>query len=166
MKKEKRNIIVGIDPGTTTAYAVLDTNGSILSKKSAKGLNLDSILRETAFYGIPLLVGTDRRKCPGMVAKYAAKTGAIKVVPAYDLPETEKNAMTRGIETENAHDKDAIASAIVAYRQYEPLLRRIERFLSNAGKSEFAEHVKSIVLQKKISIDKALKLAEPLVSTN
>lgn len=164
MTVEKRNLIVGIDPGTTTAYAILDTSGILLVTTSAKELKLDRIIRETALYGIPLLVGTDRRKCPSMVAKYAAKTGAIKVVPSYDLPETEKNSITRGINTENAHEKDAIASAIVAYRHYEPLLRRIERFLNEAGKMEFAEQVKSIVLQKKISMDKALKLAEPLIS--
>ena len=152
----KRQLIIGLDPGTTTAYAILDTKGRLIEVRSAKELNLNTIIRETTEKGTPLLVGTDRRKCPGMVSKYAAKTGAVKVIPGYDVPETEKNAITRSIPTRNAHQKDAVAAAFVAYRQYEPLLNRIDRFLSREGKQEAAEQVKSIVVQKRISMKKAL----------
>ncbi len=154
----KKQLIIGIDPGTTTAYAILDTYGRLIAVDSSKDMTLDRVLRETTSLGLPLLVGTDRKKCPGMVIKYAARTGAIKAVPLYDMTEVEKNAMTKGMPTTNAHQKDAIAAAFVAYRQYEPLLSRIDKFLAEEGKTEVAEQVKNIVLHKKISMKKALAI--------
>jgi len=155
-----RQLIIGIDPGTTTAYAILSIDGRVISVKSSKQLKLDTIVRETHQNGIPLIVGTDRRKCPGMVSKFAAKTGAAKAVPDYDISGIEKNLMTKGIETENAHQKDALASALVAYRQYKPLLKRVDKTLAKEGKSELSEEVKRIVITKKISIKKAVNIIE------
>ncbi len=156
MTKEKRNLIVGIDPGTTTAYAILGMDGRKIAVKSSKGLNLDMIIREVIQKGMPLIVGTDRRKCPQMVSKFSAKTGAAKAVPGYDMPETEKNAMTRGMGATNAHEKDALAAALSAYRQYEPLLKRVKKVLSRENKTKLTEEVAGIVISKKISIKKAL----------
>ena len=161
-----KQLIIGLDPGTTTAYAVLSMHGRILKIKSSKLLKLDSIIGEIHQKGIPLIVGTDRSKCPGMVRKFAAKTGAVKKVPDYDIPELEKSQMTQGIETANAHQKDALASALVAYKHYAPLLMRIDKTLAKEGKAELAEQVKHIVITQKISIKKAVKLIEkslPLV---
>lgn len=156
MTKEKRNLIVGIDPGTTTAYAILGIDGRKIAVKSSKGLSLDMIIREVSQKGMPLIVGTDRRKCPQMVSKFAAKTGAAKAVPFYDMPETEKNAMTKGMGATNAHEKDALAAALSAYRQYEPLLKRVNKALSRENKTELTEEVAGIVISKKISIKKAM----------
>ena len=163
-----KQLIIGLDPGTTTAYAVLTMHGQILKIRSSKLLKLDKVIEEVHQNGIPLIVGTDRSKCPGMVRKFAAKTGAVKAVPDYDLPELEKNQMTRGIETANAHQKDALASALVAYKKYLPLLMRIDKTLAKEGKTELAEQVKHIVITQKISIKKAVELIEkslPLVSS-
>ena len=162
-----KQLIIGIDPGTTTAYAILSIDGRVISVKSSKQLKLDTIVREAHQNGIPLIVGTDRRKCPGMVSKFAAKTGAAKAVPDYDISETEKNLMTKGIETSNSHQKDALASALVAYKRYEPLLKRVDKILAKEGKSDLSEKVKRTVIIKKISIKKAVNMIEkslPLVS--
>jgi uncharacterized protein len=153
-----RQLIIGIDPGTTTAYAILSIDGRVIAVKSSKQLKLDTIVRETHQNGMPLIVGTDRRKCPGMVSKFAAKTGAAKAIPNYDISETEKNLMTKGVETENSHQKDALASALVAYKQYEPLLKRVDKTLRKEGKEQLGEEVKRIVITKKISIKKALAI--------
>ena len=165
---ERKQLIVGIDPGTTAAYAVLDVEGKVLAVKSSKQFSLDRMIEETTGMGTPLIVGTDRKKCPGMINKYAAKTGAVKAVPEYDVPETEKNAMTREFSAGNSHQKDALAAAMVAHRQYEPLLKRIDKTLRKEGKQQAAERVKKVVITKKISIKKALTLIEeglPLIST-
>lgn len=156
MTKEKHNLIVGIDPGTTTAYAILGIDGRKIDLKSSKGLKLDTIIKEVSKKGTPLIVGTDRKKCPQMVSKFSAKTGAAKAVPYYDVPETEKNNMTRGMGAANSHQKDALAAALLAYRQYEPLLKRVNKTLMKERKTEFAEKVANIVISKKISIKKAL----------
>ncbi len=160
MTKEKHNLIVGIDPGTTTAYAILGIDGKKIAVKSSKGLNLDRIIREVSQKGTPLIVGTDRKKCPQMVSKFSAKTGSAKAIPPYDMPETEKNAMTKGMGATNAHEKDALAAALSAYKKYEPLLRRVNKTLMKERKTEFAEEVASRVISKKISIKKALATLE------
>ena len=156
-----RRLIVGIDPGTTTAYAVLGVDGELISLKSSKQLNLDAVIKETAEQGIPLAVGTDRRKFPKMVSKYAAKIGAVKVSPKYDLPESEKNSLTRDFKSINCHQKDALAAAIIAYKNYQPLIRRVRNYLRKKELLFMTEEVLHIVIQKKISIDKALRKALP-----
>lgn len=169
MTGSERYLIVGIDPGTTTAYAILGIKGRIISVKSSKELKLDTIIKEVSQKGTPLIVGTDRRKCPQMVCKFAAKTGAAKAIPCYDVSETEKNALTRGMETENSHQKDALASALLAYKQYEPLLLRINKTLAKERKTELNGEVANMVISKKISIKKALASVEeglPLIRSN
>lgn len=155
-----RQLIIGLDPGTTTAYAILDMQGKVISLKSSKQLKLDRVIRETAEKGMPLIVGTDRSKCPGMVSRFAAKTGATKAVPEHDISGTEKKALTKGREAQNSHQKDALAAAIVAYKQYESLLKRVDKTLAKEGKPELSEEVKSIVITRKISIKKAVALIE------
>ncbi len=169
MTKNKRNLIVGIDPGTTTAYAILGIDGRMISTRSEKEMSLDTIIKGVSQKGIPLIVGTDRKKCPHMVAKFSAKTGAAKAVPRYDVPEAEKNAMTRGMGAANAHEKDALAAALAAYRQYEPLLARINKTLAREEKTELKEKVENMVISGKISIKKALERIEeglPLIRSN
>ena len=156
----RKQLIIGIDPGTTAAYAILGIDGKVIKVKSSKKLNLSRLLRETTEAGVPLIVGTDRRKCPDMVRKFAAKTGATKAIPEYDISEMEKNAMTYGKITGNSHQKDALAAALVAYKQYKPLFKRVDKFLGKEGKMELAEEVKNIVVTKKISIKRALYLIE------
>ena len=157
-----KHLIIGLDPGTTTAYAILDINGRLIALKSAKELKLDTIIKETIRHGKPLIIGTDRRKCPDMIRRYAAKTGAVKAVPAYDLSETEKNSLTKGMPARNAHEKDALAAAITAHKQYEPLLKRVDKLLKKEGREEDSEKVKSLVITKKISIKKALDAIQRL----
>ena len=41
---ENKLIVVGIDPGTTTAYAILDLEGNIVVLKSSKNLGLSGVL--------------------------------------------------------------------------------------------------------------------------
>ena len=164
---ERKQLIVGIDPGTTAAYAVLELDGNVLAVRSSKHLGLNRLIEETTGIGTPLIVGTDRKKCPGMINRYAAKTGAVKAVPEYDVPETEKNAMTREFSAGNSHQKDALAAALVAYRQYKPLLKRVDKTLRKEGKEAASERVKSVVISRKISIKKALALIQedlPLIS--
>ena len=43
---DKRLLIVGIDPGITTAYAVLDIEGSLIHLKSSKQLDLNHLISE------------------------------------------------------------------------------------------------------------------------
>ncbi|MBI5389158.1 DUF460 domain-containing protein [Candidatus Woesearchaeota archaeon] len=42
---EKTLLIVGIDPGTTTAYAVLDLEGNVLKTHAQKDIDLGDVIK-------------------------------------------------------------------------------------------------------------------------
>ena len=87
-------IIVGIDPGTTIGYAildmsetrsvsehaqehlVLDMNKNLITTGSSKQLDLNSLLSTITLYGKVIAIGTDKKKTPSLIEKFAAKTGA------------------------------------------------------------------------------------------
>ena len=60
----KKLLIVGIDPGMTTAYAVLDIEGNFIHSHSSKQFDLNMIISETIRMGKAILVGTDKAKIP------------------------------------------------------------------------------------------------------
>ena len=148
-------LIVGVDPGTTTGYAVLDTAGKVLKMRSSKQLDLNSVVEEVVQLGSVLAIGTDKQKCPQLIEKIAAKTGAKVIQPSYDLPVAEKDSMTHGF-TGNQHEKDSLAAALYAYKELEPLLNRIEKALAQEGKHELLREVTRTVVMDGINIKNAL----------
>lgn len=162
-------LIVGVDPGTTTGYAVLDTRGKLIRARSSKQLGLNSIVEEIAQMGSVLAIGTDKKKCPQLVEKIAAKTGAKIVLPDYDLPVSEKEGMTSGFSG-NQHEKDSLAAALYAYKELGPLLQRIGKALAQEGKQELFMEVTRSVVMDGINIKDALRnieqqMAEKLAAT-
>ncbi len=153
-------LIVGVDPGTTLGYAVLDTKGRLLRTRSSKQLELNSMLEEVVRLGSILVIGTDKRKCPGLIEKAAAATGAKIVAPRDDLTTAEKEAITLGEKTSNNHEKDALAAALYAYRETGPLLERIRKALEKEGKHNFFRQVAETVLDTGTNIKDALREAE------
>jgi len=125
----KRRIIVGIDPGTTTAWAVLDLDGNKLHVGSSKGMGLSALISVITFFGRPLIVGCDKKKIPGFVDEFARKFGARVANPRDDLKVEFKRNLVSGIAFENTHEMDALASAIFAQKEMNPLLDRVKRFI-------------------------------------
>ncbi len=152
-------LIVGVDPGTTTAYAVLDTTGKLIKARSSKQLELNSLVEEIVQLGSILAIGTDKQKCPQLIEKIAAKTGAKTFLPDYDLPVAEKEGMTSGFSG-NQHEKDSLAAALYAYKELEPLLQRIGKALSQEGKHELFMEVTRTVVMEGINIKEALRNVE------
>src|SRR3989338_1965903 len=70
---DRKLLIVGIDPGITTAYAVLDIEGKLIKTSSSKEFGLNQIISETTELGKVVLVGTDKSKIPNLVHLFAAK---------------------------------------------------------------------------------------------
>ncbi len=158
--KMRELLIVGIDPGTTAAYAVLDIKGNVLRTRSSKLLDLNSLVGEITGMGSVLAVGTDRAKCPALVERFAAKTGAKAIAPREDLLTSEKDEMTAGYETPNSHEKDALAAALYAYKELEPLLLRITNVLKEEGKQELFSEVTEVVVMAGRNIKDALQGVE------
>lgn len=153
-------LIVGVDPGTTLGYAVLDTGGKLVRARSSRQLDFSSLLEEVVRLGSVLAIGTDKRKCPALIEKIAAATGARIIAPEEDLAVSEKDELTRGIEAATQHEKDAMAAATYAYKELQPLLGRIEKALEGEGKLRLFNEVAETVVIEGINIRDALRQAE------
>ena len=152
--------IIGIDPGTTKSYAVLDLYGNILEIKSSKKLNESTITKEVFKFGKPVLIGTDVKKVPNLVEKVASNLGAKVFKPEINLHGNHKSKLVKKflkdkkIEVNNKHENDALISAILAYKSIKPLLHKIESKYPELN----VEEIKNLVLKENINIKEAVNL--------
>ena len=153
-------LVVGIDPGTTTAYAVLDLSGNVISIKSAKNLGINALLAEVMQLGKIIVIGTDKAKIPSLVEDFSAKTGARILYPKEDLKVEEKKSMVREFKTENEHQDDALASSLFAFKRIKPVLERINTFVKENKKENIKDNIIDLVLTKEVSIREAADIIE------
>src|SRR3989344_8660331 len=155
-------LILGIDPGTTVGYALLDINGNVLAVKSKKGISLGALIFFVIKYGQPLVVGTDVKPAPSFVRSFSSKLGATLIEPDYSLKVSEKRALTRGFTVHNMHEMDSLACALYAYKQCSDTIRSVERRLLKLHKSYlFFDAVSLILRKKKITLEEAIRELEP-----
>src|SRR3989338_1935418 len=83
--EDRKLLIIGIDPGTTTAYAIIDIEGKLIKTSSSKHLELSKIISAAIKTGKVALVGTDKSKIPNLVYTFAAKIGARIIAPNEEL---------------------------------------------------------------------------------
>lgn len=160
MQKLNSLLIVGIDPGTTVAYAVLDINGNILKINSAKEISLSSLISEVIKHGKPVITGCDVSPAPSFVEKFATKTGSKLIDPEADLLKKEKQELVKGIKTRNIHESDALSSALYAFKTIKPLLSKTDRILEKLNKEKISEQVKEQVIKNNIAIKTAIDIIE------
>ena len=152
-------IIIGVDPGTTKGYAILDLNGNILDVNSSKKLDIDKITENAIKFGKPLLIGTDVKKTPRFVEKIASSLGAKIYKPKINLKSMHKTKLVnkflknRDFEVSNKHENDALISAILAYKSIKPLLKKIEDKYTN--EKYLIDEIKNLVLKEHINIKEA-----------
>ncbi|MAG91485.1 hypothetical protein CMO83_02315 [Candidatus Woesearchaeota archaeon] len=161
--EEKKLLIVGIDPGTTTGYAVLDIQGNLIHLNSSKQLELKSLISQTMKLGKAILVGTDKSKIPNLVEMFSTKLGARVVNPEEDLKVLEKRKIINGFGVNDNHQGDALASALFAYKAIKPLLDRIDFFVKENKKYHIEKKIKEYVVAKRISIKSAVSILEKRV---
>ena len=114
---------------------MLDIDGNPLQVGSSKELGLGALISVVMSFGRPLIVGCDKKKIPGLVEEFGRKCGARVVNPREDLKVDLKRDLASGIEYQNTHEMDALASAIFAQKEVDPLLGRVKRFLSKEDES-------------------------------
>ena len=158
--ENKKLLIAGIDPGITTAYAVLDIEGNLIHLNSSKQLDLNQIISQAINFGKVVLVGTDKAKVPGLVEAFAAKLGARIVNPEEDLKVDEKRSMTSNFDFSDEHQGDALASALFAYKETKALLSKIDFFAKENKKQNIRNKIKELVIGKRISIKSAVSIIE------
>ena len=121
--------IVGIDPGITSAYALLGLDGKCIATRSAKNFPLSQIMKEVMEASSPVAVCTDKAKVPSLIAEFSRKMGVPVIAPAEDLLKEEKVVLLRNSQGLNHHEKDSLAAAYYGYRRIGPKLERITQFL-------------------------------------
>jgi uncharacterized protein len=124
-----RYLIVGIDPGTTTAAAALDLDGNLLHLASSRQMTMSDVIESLYKVGKPLIIATDVQEMPYSVEKIRRAFSAIAFVPKQDVSVDTKVELTAPFEYTNDHERDALSAALDAYRQYrhkfQNLIKRI-----------------------------------------
>jgi len=147
--RERRSVIVGIDPGITVGIAAIDLNGRVIALHSERNMPVGEVFRFISDIGHPIVVATDVSPAPGFVEKIARSFKANLFVPGESLRVEEKNELLRnlGISVDDDHQRDALAAAYKAYLRLKPKLEHVEAKLREAGLRGKADEVKALVIQ-------------------
>lgn len=120
-------VIIGVDPGTTTAVAVLGLDGDPHEVWSSRTASPADVIEWIVERGRPLLVATDVRPIPDAVEKLRRSFDAAEWRPENDLPVDEKLHRTRNHGYENDHERDALAAALFAHDAIADRIERVNR---------------------------------------
>lgn len=129
LSKTKCYTIVGVDPGATTAVAVIDLNGNLIDVKSRKGWSTAEVVEYISSFGKPVVVATDKSSPPEYVQKIKAAFSAVLYTPKDDISVEKKKNLTSKYKLLNDHERDALAAAIDAFNSYRSKLRNVEKRL-------------------------------------
>ncbi|MBI2662968.1 DUF460 domain-containing protein [Candidatus Woesearchaeota archaeon] len=154
-QKLKKLLILGIDPGTTTAYAILDIDGNVLDVKSKKHYSPSSLIMDTVKHGRVLLVGTDVKNTPFFVKKTATRLGAKVISPDYDLKINDKKELTKDYKNMNDHERDALSSAIFAFKRKKGLLNKVNLYLEKNNRTDLKNEMMELLMLTPITLTEA-----------
>ena len=113
-----RYLIVGIDPGTTTAFAALDLDGNLLHLQSSRQMTMSDVIEALYKVGKPLIIASDVREMPYTVEKIRRAFSAIAFTPKQDTSVDTKVELTGPFPYMNDHERDALSAALDAHRHY------------------------------------------------
>ncbi len=158
-----RAIIVGIDPGLTTAISAFDLKGNFIAAFSKKNVETIKLAKFISELGQPLIFAVDKAKPPAAAEKLAASFACKLFAPQSDLKIVEKSAIVKDVlsdlESENSnikplkfssHEKDAIAAAIAAYKMHATEFSKIDDSLGALGMEQYGDVVKCMLLRGEV----------------
>lgn len=115
-------LLVGVDPGSTSAVAAIDLEGEIKLLESRKNFPKEEIIKSIIQVGKPVLVTSDKEKLPGTVDKISTSLGVRSFEPKNDLSQEKKKELGIG---ENSHECDASASCFYAKNMLNDKIKKI-----------------------------------------
>jgi len=157
---EQAPLIIGIDPGTTLGYAVINTDGELISIESSKDLSLSLLISKIINLGKIIAVGTDKKNIPSFIREFSAKIGARVIAPKEDIRVAEKQKLTENFNTKDYHQMDALASALFVHKELKPLLKRIQDYAEKNKKESIKNRIAELVIAKELNIKDAFELIE------
>ncbi|MBI4176342.1 MAG: DUF460 domain-containing protein [Candidatus Aenigmarchaeota archaeon] len=158
-------LIVGVDPGTTTGISILDLDGRVISVMSGKGLSRSDISGMISQAGNPVIIASDINPVPRALEKLASAFLARIVTPTENFTREDKLDMAKAYTKKyyerrplwnNKHERDSLVAAIYAWKRVRPLMRKIDERLEDAD-TEASSFVKGNVIMSRTSIDASVK---------
>jgi len=150
----RKYTFVGIDPGTTIGVAIIDLEGKPIEVFSSKNYSCSDVVERIIAHGNPLIVASDVTPTPSTVKRISR----IFSSPIHELEESlaieEKIELTkgRGYKYNNAHERDALAACVNAFRRYKKKFSQVHR---KTPPDVDVEEVKAMVI-KGVSISDAI----------
>jgi predicted RNase H-like nuclease (RuvC/YqgF family) len=127
LAERRDHVLVGVDPGTTTAVALVSLDGAVLDVLSTRTADAAAITEWIVERGRPVLVAADVTPMPDTVEKLRRSFDAAGWTPDTDLPVDEKQHRTRDAGYDNDHERDAIAAALFAHDAHADQFERVAR---------------------------------------
>ncbi|MCK4714794.1 MAG: DUF460 domain-containing protein [Candidatus Aenigmarchaeota archaeon] len=143
-------LIIGIDPGTTTAVAALDLCGGVVKVVSGKNWGLEKVVEVISEIGRPIAISTDKSKVPAFVEKICARFKAKLVAPKKDMSALEKSGSAGGFRS---HERDAVAAALYAYSVHKSMFKKVEQSIPPKKWNS---------VKRKLVLDEAINRADAL----
>ena len=125
LAKRRDHVVVGIDPGTTTAVALTDLDGALLDVWSSRTADTATVIEWIIEHGRPVVVAADVEPMPETVEKIRRSFDAAGWIPDRDLSVDRKLHRTRHESYDNDHERDAMAAALFAFDGHEDQFERI-----------------------------------------
>lgn len=154
----RKNLIVGVDPGTTTGIAMLDFDGNMLTLKSTKIFSRSKIIRMITQCGTATVIATDVVPPPDFVQKLANVLKARLYLPSRVLSVAEKQeivqqyAKEKSIKVANSHQRDALASALKALSHFKNMFEKIRTQIRETGVNLSFDEVGAKVIRQNLPI--------------
>lgn len=152
-------IVVGVDPGTTAAVAILTLEGEPISVYSSKNFSIQDIISYISQFGSPCIIATDVCPAPHTVDKLSRSFDCKLFVPPSDISVEEKNVLTKNYPFRNSHQRDALAAALKALEYYRAKFNNVDARLQEKGVKTYSGLVKHLVL-KGYTVERALQTLE------
>jgi predicted RNase H-like nuclease (RuvC/YqgF family) len=154
-------LIIGVDPGTTLGYAIINDKGEFITSGSGKNFSMSELINNIISFGKPLIIGCDKNPPPWFAESLAVKLGAKLFFPKQDLLVSEKRMLVKDYDVKlNSHEVDALASAVFALEKHKHFFSKIEHFLEDKDKKGLDEAVKLIMVRNEnLPLEAALNMA-------
>jgi len=148
-----KRLIVGVDPGVTVGLAVLSLDGQPILIESRRDWSLSELVRRISKLGEPTLISSDVSPASEILKNLSHKLNAVLFVPSISLGANEKRQIAKdyadfhGLKLKNAHEVDALAAAVKAYRHYEEKFKHVEARVERMSIKVSTDDVKDLVVR-------------------
>ena len=151
--------MVGVDPGTTAAVAILTLEGELVSIHSGRNFSLQGIIQFISQYGSPCIIATDVNPAPHTVDKLSHSFDCKLFIPPSDISVDEKNSLTKPYSYKNFHQRDALAAALKALEHHRAKFDNVDARLGDKNLLHHSDAIKQLILRG-YTVEKAIELLQ------